>query len=123
MNKFQKEIIAKCEPYKEGTLFDELYVIPANKYTGFCYYAKSKCQYQRILLVCYAYKDNKWYVSSSDYQCDLLSIVQLGDVPIRFDVPLHTNTLRAFCSGYMFYFYEELSEMKLMLRKKENAYK
>lgn len=91
MNKYQKELIEKCEQYEVGTPFDELYIIPSGVlYNGFW----GKNGYNRIYLVC-GVKD-KVYLVGKEYQIDVL---QFGDFlkptsALNCDIPNKLNCVR-----------------------------
>lgn len=98
MNKYQKELIEKCEQYEVGTPFDNLYIIPSGVlYNGFW----GKNGYNKIYLVCSVRKDNyeKFYLVGKEYQIDVL---QFGDflknIPaLNCDIPNKLNCVRFFC--------------------------
>lgn len=98
MNKYQKELIEKCEQYKEGTPFNVLYIIPS----GVAFNAfGEKNGYNNIYLVCGTHQgeDEKFYVVGKEHQID---VVQFGDfltpaVTLRCDVPNKLNCARFFC--------------------------
>lgn len=100
MNKYQKELIEKCEPYEVGTPFDNLYIIPSGvSYNGFW----GKNGYNKIYLVCGVHKDNddKFYLVGEEYQVDVL---QFGDflkptLALSCDIPNKLNCVRFFCLG------------------------
>ena len=94
MNKYQKELIDKCEPYPVGTPFDVLYIIPSGvSYNGFW----GKNGYNKIYLVCRDTKNDKWYIVGDEYECDVLSFnnhSNYKDVPaLRADIPNKLNCL------------------------------
>lgn len=96
MNKYQKELIEKCEQYEAGTPFDELYIIPSGVlYNGFW----GKNGYNRIYLVC-GVKD-KVYLVGKEYQIDVLDF---GDflkpiLALNCDIPNKLNCVRFFCNS------------------------
>ena len=93
MNKEQKELIAKCEPYVDGTPFKSFYVIPSGKlYTGFW----GKNGFNKIYIICR--NGDKLYLVG-EYQCDVLDILPLHSLHI--DVPHKFNAL-LFVGNYEF---------------------
>lgn len=100
MNKYQKELIAKCEPYVEGTPFDYLYVIPAGKlYNGFW----GKNGYNKIYLVCKDIdsktKEEKCYLIGDACQVDVVHLGEYHEVDrsvYKFDVIPKLNCTRIY---------------------------
>lgn len=99
MNKYQKELIDKCEPYIVGTLFDALYIIPSGVlYNGF--WGKSK-SFNSIYVVCRDCVKEKFYLIGNEYPIDILDLYGLhltADVPtklncLRFHTTLHRSRL------------------------------
>ena len=95
MNKYQKELIAKCKPYPLGTPFHNLYIIPSGKkYNGFW----GKNGFNKIYLVCSVHKpdddDDEYYLIGQDYDVDVL---QFDAILMSCDVPSETNCVRLFC--------------------------
>lgn len=99
MNKYQKELIEKCEPYPIGMPFQSFYVIPSGvSYNGFW----GKNGYNKIYIVCTIYDEKqdkeKFYLVGEKYQVDVL---QLGDflkptLAISCDIPNKLNCLHFF---------------------------
>ena len=93
MNKYQKELIEKCEPYVDGTPFRDLYIIPGGKlYRGFW----GINGYNRFYLVCVS-RDDKHYVIGVNYQID--SGWFASKEMLNFDIPKHLDCVR-FWPGY-----------------------
>ena len=102
MNKYQKELIAKCVEYPEGTPFDYLYIIPSGKmYNG--YWGKNG--YNDIYLVAESISDSldesKYYFIGKG-----VDIVTLGDWRnkfkkeyFKFDIPEKLNCIRLYNVG------------------------
>lgn len=99
MNKYQKELIEKCEQYELGTPFDNLYIIPSGvSYNGFW----GKNGYNKIYLVCGVYEDNdeKFYLVGKEYQVDILHFGDLSNpLALNCDIPNKLNCVRFFCYG------------------------
>lgn len=102
MNKYQKELIEKCEPYEVGTPFDNLYIIPSGKlYNGFW----GKNGYNKIYLVCGVHEDNedKFYLVGKKHQVDVLDfgdyLKQHTLTVLSCDIPNKLNCVRLFHLG------------------------
>ena len=95
MNKYQKELIARCETYPLGTPFDCLYIIPSGKlYNGFW----GKNGYNKIYLVCQVHiegQGDKYYLIGNEYEID---VVELPNT--RFDIPEKLNCIRCFADKH-----------------------
>lgn len=103
MNKYQKELINKCEPYIAGTFFNAFYIIPGGvRYNGF--WGKSET-FNKIYVVCEDYKNKKFYLLGDKYQID---IIDLCGLHLNADVPAKLNCLR---------FYSILYSHKLVIRE------
>lgn len=119
MNKYQKELIEKCEQYEVGTPFDNLYIIPSGVlYNGFW----GKNGYNKIYLVCSVCKDNdeKFYLVGKKCQIDVL---QFGDyfkpalATFNCDIPNKLNCVRLFCYGKRFVIKDILSSLTIEVIK------
>lgn len=85
MTKTQKQLIAKCEPYVDGTLFSSFYVIPSGKlYKG----SWGKNGFNQIYIICK--NEDKLYLVGG-CQCDVLHITPLRNIHI--EVPNKSNTI------------------------------
>ena len=93
MNKALKELIAKCEPYVDGTPFSSFYVIPSGKSYDELW---GKNGFNQIYIICR--NGDKFYLVSG-CQCDVLNISPLRD--ICAEVPSKLNIL-SFWSRKMF---------------------
>lgn len=91
MTKAQKELLANCEPYKDGTPFDTVILIPTGKkYDGFW----GENGYNQILVVCLDKETGKYYKCGDTYQVDVVHLENLGNINI--DVPKESNCIRIF---------------------------